>query len=377
MGLQGNLRDAASLRRPYPLADEVTMKSSTRWDAVRQRDRTADGSFVYAVKTTGVFCRPSCASRVPLRRNVEFFERQEQAAKAGYRPCKRCRPTKADPRRERNRILVTACRLLEAKEGVARNDEVAAAVGLSPYYFQRFFKSRLGVSPQQYRRRVLAERAKAELIDAESVTQAVFAAGYSSSSRFYEGPGRELGMPARETRTGATGHAIRYAVRACSLGQLLVAWTDRGACDIRLGDSAEQVTRALSKRFPGAVLARTGLPVWIEAVAELVERPHSADIPLDIRGTAFQQRVWQELRRIPMGETRSYSDVARALGTPGASRAVARACATNPLAVVVPCHRVVRSDGDLSGYRWGRDRKEELLRREASGSRPPATWLKQ
>jgi AraC family transcriptional regulator of adaptative response/methylated-DNA-[protein]-cysteine methyltransferase len=343
-----------------------------RWDAVRRRDHAADGSFVYAVRTTGIFCRPSCASRVPHRRNVEFFERMDQAVKTGYRPCERCRPTEADPRQKLERTLIRACRLLERDGGRARSDEVAADVGLSTYYFPRFFKKHLGVSPQAYRRRLLAERAKSELMDADSVTSAIYSAGYSSSSRFYEGPAHELGMTARQARAGGSGQTVHYALRPCSLGRLLVAWTDRGVCDVRFAHSDDEAVRGLFERFSGAVLALKQLPAWVDAVTDLVERPRGAvEIPLDVRGPAFQQRVWRELRRIGVGETRSYSEVARAIGAPTASRAVARACGANPVAVVVPCHRVVRSDGAVSGYRWGVERKEELLRRETRTRRPP------
>jgi len=335
-----------------------------RWEAVARRDGAADGTFVYAVTTTGVFCRPSCRSRRPLRRHVEFYLDGGAAERAGYRACKRCRPTEADPRSRLDGLLTQACRLLETPEGIARSDEIAAEVGLSTYYFQRAFKRRMGVTPQEYRRRVLAERAKRELADAGSVTEAVYAAGYSSSSRFYEGAGRELGMPARDARSGAAGRPVQYAVRACSLGRLLVAWTERGVCDVRFGDSDGSLTEALVQRLPGALLARGAVPSWVDDVLGLVERPRAAEIPLDIQGTAFQERVWQELRRIPRGETRTYADVARAVGAPDAARAVARACAANPAAVVIPCHRVIRSDGDASGYRWGTERKKELLRRE-------------
>jgi AraC family transcriptional regulator of adaptative response/methylated-DNA-[protein]-cysteine methyltransferase len=359
--------EAQMLRTP-PYRD-----ADARWAAVQQRDRRADGSFVYAVETTGIFCRPSCASRVPHRRNVEFFEQIGHAEQSGYRPCKRCRPTAADdPRAKLERTLVRACRLLERDGGRPRSHEVAADVGLSSYYFQRSFKKHLGVSPQEYRRRVVAERAKTDLVEANSVTDAIYNAGYSSSSRFYDGPARELGMTARQARSGARDQTVRYAVRSCSLGRLLVAWTARGVCDVRFAHSDDEAVRGLSKRFPAASLARAQLPSWVDAVAELVERPDApTEIPLDVRGTAFQERVWRELRLIRVGETKSYSEVARDIGAPTASRAVARACATNGLAVVVPCHRVVRSDGAVSGYRWGVDRKKELLQREARTRRPP------
>jgi AraC family transcriptional regulator of adaptative response/methylated-DNA-[protein]-cysteine methyltransferase len=266
--------------------------------------------------------------------------------------------------------VVRACRLLAQPNKRAQSDEVAAQVGLSPYYFQRLFKKHTGITPQEYRRRALAERAKEELSQARSVTEAVFAAGYSSSSRFYDGPARELGMKAREARSGARDREVRYAVRASTLGRVLVAWTDEGVCDVSFGDDDAEVREALAERFPRAIVAEADLPPWVDAVIDLVERggdaKGAARIPTDIRGTAFQERVWRELRRIPRGETRTYSEVAQAIGAPQAVRAVAQACATNRVAVVVPCHRVVRSDGDVASYRWGRPRKEELLRREGA-----------
>jgi AraC family transcriptional regulator of adaptative response/methylated-DNA-[protein]-cysteine methyltransferase len=326
-------------RTPEPVSLPFT-SDEDRWRAVARRDEAADGRFFVGVKTTGIYCRPSCRSRQPLRKNVEFFRDVKEAVKAGYRACKRCRPDEVDPRQNLDRMLVQACRLLEAGDNGVRSDEVAARLGLNRNYFQRFFKRRTGVTPQEYRRRTLSERAKGELSKSESVTGAVYAAGYSSSSRFYEGAGRELGMSPREARAGANGRTVEYAVRPCSLGRLLVAWTDRGVCDVQFGESDAEVAESLA------------------------ERPHNRRIPIDIQGTAFQQRVWKELQRIPTGETRSYAEIARAIGAPTSARAVARACAINRVAVVIPCHRVVRTDGDLSGYRWGRERKATLLRHE-------------
>jgi AraC family transcriptional regulator of adaptative response/methylated-DNA-[protein]-cysteine methyltransferase len=345
------------------LRSQPTESSDELWTAVSRRDEKADGKFVYAVKTTGVYCRPSCRSRLPLRGNVEFFADLADAAKAGYRACKRCRPDHGDPRRELDRMLVRACRLLESEDRVT-GERIATELGVSQHYFHRFFKQRTGVTPQQYRRRVLAERAKAELPNAGSVTEAVFAAGYSSSSRFYESAGRELGMTPKDLQKGARERPVQYATRACSLGRLLVAWTEHGVCDVHFGDSDGDLAEILAERLPGAILTRAAVPTWVDDIVELTERPHTKHVPLDIQGTAFQQRVWQELRRIPVGETRSYGDIARAIGAPEAARAVAHACAQNRLAVVVPCHRVVAATGDLSGYRWGPNRKRALLDRE-------------
>jgi AraC family transcriptional regulator of adaptative response/methylated-DNA-[protein]-cysteine methyltransferase len=339
----------------------------TRWAAITRRDRRADGAFVYAVQTTGVFCRPSCASRRALRKNVRFFDGPASAERAGYRACKRCRPGGDDPRDVAAARMVEACRLIERGE-LTRTDDLARAVGMSAFHFQRTFKKQVGVTPQAYRRRVVAERAKEHVGRAPSVTRAIYDAGYASSSRFYEGAGAELGMTPRRARAGGDGEHVRYVVRRCSLGMLLVAWTSRGACDVRFGASDDEVTTAIRARFPAARLERTQVPPWVDAIVEAVERPRaheaSLDMPLDVRGTAFQERVWHELRRIPAGETRSYGEIARALGAPTATRAVAGACAANPVAVVIPCHRVVRADGDVSGYRWGVHRKKTLLRRE-------------
>jgi AraC family transcriptional regulator of adaptative response/methylated-DNA-[protein]-cysteine methyltransferase len=354
---QGNVQ-AAAPRFATPAA---------RWAAVLRRDRTADGCFVYAVKTTGVFCRPGCASRRPLQKNVELFDAPDRAQRAGYRACKRCAPSAVRPDHATLAAVVTACRLLEREQGV-RSDELAALVGLSPAYFARAFKRHVGVTPQAYRRRVLAERAKHELGSARTVTSAVYDAGYGSASRFYAGAARELGMTPSEAQRGGRGQRVRYVVRRCSLGHALVAWTERGVCEVGLGDDTGELTAALRARFPQAEHARSDLPPWIERVLAAVERPHAVDVPLDIRGTAFQQRVWEALRRIPAGETRSYAQLALALGTPKAVRAVARACASNRIAVLVPCHRVVRSDGALSGYRWQPERKRALLQREARSS---------
>jgi len=350
--------------RNLPMQDESFASAEARWDAVVHRDPSADGRFVYAVSTTGVFCRPCCASRQPLRQNVTFFDSGDEATRAGFRPCKRCAPMgKGAPDAMAARI-VRACRLLEQRD-VARTDDVARSIGLSPFYFQRLFKKQVGVTPQAYRRRVLAERAKSAIRRAPSVTAAIYDAGYSSSSRFYERAGRELGMSPRSAHAGAIGQLVRYVLRRCSLGLLLVAWTERGVCDVRFGETERETISAIRSRYASATLEREEVPPWVDEVVQAVERPRVLDIPLDIEGTAFQERVWTELRRIPIGETRTYAEVAGAMGAPHAARAVAGACAANNLAVVVPCHRVIRSDGTVSGYRWGPSRKVTLLRREA------------
>lgn len=336
-----------------------------RWSAVEGRTVHADGQFFYAVRTTGIFCRPSCASRLPRQENVEFFDTAGAARKAGYRPCKRCRPESLTTKDTGVDALVEACRLLCSEEPM-RTRDVAKMVGLSPSYFQRAFKKHLGVTPQQYRRRVLAERGRDALAQARSVTESVYEAGYSSSSRFYDGLGRELGMKPSTARAGAPGELIGYAVHECSLGYLMIAWTDQGVCSVGFADSPGELVQQLGQRFSKARIEEAERPEWTRAVVETVEHATTTDIPIDIRGTAFQERVWRTLRGIPPGETRSYSEIARSLGSPSAIRAVAGACAANSLAVVVPCHRVLRSNGDLAGYRWGIERKRELLRREKS-----------
>lgn len=264
---------------------------------------------------------------------------------------------------EVSNAVVEACRLLSSEEPI-RSRDVARAVGLSAAYFQRCFKKQLGITPQQYRRRVIAERGRNVLGRSRSVTESIYEAGYSSSSRFYEGLGRELGMRPSVARAGGTGETIQYAVARCSLGQLMVAWTERGVCEVAFDDSKKILICRLQQRFPGAALQAAGRHDWVSAVIDAVEHAASVNIPLDIRGTAFQERVWQALRAIPVGEKRTYSDVAQAVGRPKATRAVARACAENVLAVLVPCHRVVGKNGSLVGYRWGIERKRELLRRE-------------
>lgn len=334
-----------------------------RWRAVTTRASSADGHFFYGVRTTGVYCRPSCAARKPRRENVEFFATHEAARQAGYRACKRCRPDASVDEEKATAMLVKACRLLTTDEA-AQTRDVARAIGLSNSYFQRSFKKQLGITPQQYRRRVLAERGRDALARTGSVTESVYEAGYASSSRFYDGVAQELGMRPSTASAGAAGQTIHYAVTQCSLGQLMIAWTSQGVCQVGFADEPHDLVAQLAQRFPKARREPSQDTDWTRAVVQAVEMATPVDIPIDIRGTAFQERVWRVLRTIPSGETRSYADVAAALGQPTASRAVAGACAANSVAVLIPCHRIVRADGDLSGYRWGVERKRELLRRE-------------
>lgn len=348
-----------------------------RWNAVMRRDRDADGHFVYAVVTTGVCCRPSCASRKPLPKNVEYYATCQAAVRAGYRPCRRCRPqdSAAPPAMAR---LIAACRLLETSDEAPTCRAVAERIGLNPHYFQRLFKKRLGVTPHAYRQRVLAERSKQLLAQGKSVTSAAIGAGYSSSSRFYESAARELGMTPRTARRGAPGETVCYAIADSTLGAVLIAWTGRGVCEVQFCDDEAEGVAQLSRRFPRAQFERVEQHPWIDAVLRVVNvqqanHRRDRDLPLDIRGTAFQQRVWRQLRTIPPGTTRTYTELAAELGVPKAVRAVASAVAANRLAVIVPCHRVIRQDGSLAGYRWGLERKQLMLERESAATSESST----
>lgn len=338
----------------------------TRWQAVQSRDAAADDHFVYAVRTTGVYCRPSSPARLPRRHNVEFFDTPEAAEKAGYRPSRRA--DQSDAAAERAAVVAQACRLIEASETPPNLDQLAAQAGLSPFHFHRVFKAETGLTPKAYSSADRARRLRQELSNEATVTEAIYEAGFNSNSRFYETSEQLLGMPARNYREGGKGAHIRFAVGQCSLGAILVAESQKGICAILLGDDPEELVRNLQDRFPRAQL-RGDDPQFdrkIAIVVGFIEAPaQGLNLPLDVRGTAFQERVWQALRQIPAGQTVSYTDIAQRIGSPKAVRAVAQACAANPLAVAVPCHRVVRRDGDLSGYRWGIERKRELLRRES------------
>jgi AraC family transcriptional regulator of adaptative response/methylated-DNA-[protein]-cysteine methyltransferase len=337
--------------------------------AVRERDGAFDGRFVYGVKTTGVYCRPSCRSRPARDENIVFHAGPEAAERAGFRPCKRCRPDQAGEADPQAMAVRRACELIRAAQTPPALEDLAAAAGLSPFHFHRVFRKVTGVTPRAFAAAEQARRLEAALPGAASVTEAIYDAGFSGSGRFYAtAPGR-LGMTPTAVRRGGAGAVIRFAVGETSLGSILVAATDKGVCCILLGNDPEALVRDLQDRFPRARLegADPDFERTVAQVVGLVEAPgRRHDLPLDIQGTAFQQRVWEALRAIPPGATASYAEVARAIGQPGASRAVARACAGNPLAVAIPCHRVVRTDGDLSGYRWGVERKRELLRREAA-----------
>ncbi len=345
----------------------VTVNDEERWAAVLRREKAADGAFFYSVKTTGVYCRPSCGSRRARRENVAFYETCEAAERAGFRPCLRCRPNQAPVAEQQAAMVARACRLIEESESAPALDDLAAAAGLSRFHFHRLFRAITGVTPRAYAAAHRAERVRQELTRSRTVTEAIYGAGYNSGSRFYEASPEILGMTPSEFRAGGKRAEIRFAVAECSLGSILVAATELGICAILFGDDPGALVRDLEDRFPQAQLvgADREFEATVARVIGFVEAPAlGLDLPLDVRGTAFQRRVWETLRGVPAGETVSYAQIAERIGAPKAVRAVAQACGANALAVAVPCHRVVRSDGALSGYRWGVERKRQLLDRE-------------
>ncbi len=353
------------------MADLVSadfVSDAERWDAVMRRDGAADGAFYYSVRTTGVYCRPSCASRRAQRENVGFHLTCAEAERAGFRPCKRCRPNQAGLAEQHAAAVARACRLIESADDPPALDALAAAAGMSRFHFHRVFRAVTGVTPKAYANARRSQRVREELSRSRTVTEAIYGAGYNSSGRFYEKSAEILGMTPTDFRAGGHRTEIRYASGKCSLGTVLVAATDKGVCAILLGDDADTLVRDLQERFPRATLI-SGDREFERTVAQVVsfvEAPRMGlDLPLDVRGTAFQQRVWQALRAIPAGSRASYRDIAERIGAPKAVRAVAQACAANALAVAIPCHRAVRHDGGLSGYRWGIERKRALLEREA------------
>ncbi|MCJ2071145.1 bifunctional DNA-binding transcriptional regulator/O6-methylguanine-DNA methyltransferase Ada [Methylobacterium sp. J-030] len=356
--------------RFVPSPDPAADPDAERWAALAVRDARADGTFVYAVRTTGVYCRPSCPSRTARPENVSFHRTCAEAEAAGFRPCRRCRPDAPGLAERRAEAVARACRLIESAETEPSLAELARAAGMSAYHFHRVFKAATGVTPRAYAAARRAAGIAARLPGAGSVTAALYEAGYGAASRFYAEGAPRLGMAPSLYRKGGAGMRIRFGIGACSLGAILVAATDQGICAILLGDTPEPLLQDLQDRFPGAEIVGgdPDFEGWMARVIGLVEAPGCGlDLPLDIRGTAFQQRVWEALRRIPVGSTASYGEIARAIGLPAAMRAVAQACGANPIAVAIPCHRVVRSDGALSGYRWGVARKRDLLQREAKG----------
>lgn len=338
-----------------------------RWDAVARRDPRADGSFFYSVLTTGVYCRPSCAARRPRRENVRFHRSPREAEAAGFRPCRRCRPGGPPPEKARLQAIEAACRLIEESEEPPLLDRLAHAAGMSRFHFHRTFKSVTGVTPRAYAAAERARRVREELRRSKTVTEAIYGAGFNSNGRFYAASSQMLGMTPTRFRAGGKGVEMRFAFGRSSLGLVLVAASEKGVCAILFGDDPEGLRRDLEGRFPQATL-KGGDKDFADLVAKVVafvEAPRRGfDLPLDLQGTAFERRVWQALREIPAGSTTSYRALAERIGAPKAARAVGRACAANRIAVAVPCHRVTRSDGSLSGYRWGVERKRLLIARE-------------
>lgn len=342
--------------------------SDPRWRALQARDKTADGAFFTCVRTTCVYCRPSCPARHPKPENVRFVATREEAERAGYRACKRCRPDEIGLDQRNAEMIAEACRFIEAAEEAPRLDALAARAGMSRFHFHRLFKAATGLTPKAYADAERAKRARSELKDkTSSVTSAIYGAGFNSNGRFYAATDRIFGMTPSDFRAGGNGATVRFAIGDCSLGHILVASSARGVCMIAIGDDPDVLIRDLQDRFRSAEIVGgdAAYEKTVAAVIALVEEPTgSFDLPLDIRGTAFQQRVWRALREIPAGETASYAEIAKAIGAPKSFRAVAQACGANKLAVIIPCHRVVRNDGAISGYRWGVERKKSLLKRE-------------
>lgn len=337
------------------------------WSAVITRDRALDGVLFYGVRTTGIYCRPSCPSRKPKRPNVLFFGSREDAERAGFRACYRCQPASeagTTVERRLRRAVAFIDEHLDERITLAR---LGKAVGISPYHLQRAFKETYGVSPRSYQNLRRLERMKSELRDGAQVSRAIWAAGYGSSRGAYESAANGLGMTPTEYRRRGRGQTIHYASATARFGEVIVGWTERGVCAVLLAGDEASLTESLRSEFPHAVLKPDSSfrARWIGAVLELLDgQTPCVGIPLDLQGTSFQLRVWQALREIPLGEVRSYSEIAEAIGAPSSARAVARACASNRLAVLVPCHRVVRSDGSPGGYRWGEERKRDLLETE-------------
>lgn len=359
--------DAAASRA---MQDTRTARFATdddRWAAVQARDAAADGSFYYGVKTTGVYCRPSSAARLPRRENVLFFATADEAEQAGYRASQRASGDQTAASSQRAALVARACQRIDGSETAPRLEELAQEAGMSPFHFHRVFKAETGLTPKAYATASRARRVRSELASGETVTDAIYGAGFGSNSRFYETSEELLGMRPKEYRHGGENAEIRFAVGQTSLGAILVARSRVGICSILLGDDPDALVRELQDRFSNALLigGDADFEGLVAKVVGFIEAPSlGLNLPLDIQGTAFQERVWQALREIPVGETLSYSEIAQRIGTPKAVRAVAQACAANNIAVAIPCHRVVRRDGELSGYRWGVDRKRALLERE-------------
>ncbi|EMQ0964459.1 bifunctional DNA-binding transcriptional regulator/O6-methylguanine-DNA methyltransferase Ada [Citrobacter braakii] len=351
------------------MKNRLHITDDDRWQSVVDRDADADGQFVFAVQTTGIFCRPSCRAKHALRKNVSFFADARQALAAGFRPCKRCQPDKDSAHQHRLEKIAHACQLLE-QESPLTLDELAQQVAMSPYHLHRLFKATTGMTPKAWQQSWRARRLRDALAKGVPVTQAILNAGFPDSSSYYRKADQTLGMTAKQFRKGGDNVSVRYTLADCTLGRCLVAESERGICAILLGDDDATLVADLHGLFPAAqdVPADADFRQRVrEVIAAINARDAPLSLPLDIRGTAFQQQVWQALRAIPCGETMSYQQLASAIGKPKAVRAVASACGANKLAIVIPCHRVIRGDGALSGYRWGIARKAQLLQRETTG----------
>ena len=345
-----------------------TTTSDPRWSSVAKREKTADGTFYYSVKTTGVYCRPSCAARLARPENVQFHASPKDAESAGFRACKRCKPTGPSRAEENAARIARVCRFIDRSDESPSLEELAEYACMSVFHLHRTFKAATGLTPKSYLAAHRSSRVRTTLGKTQSVTEAIYDAGFNSNSRFYETSNAVLGMTPTEFRDGGANTAIHFAIGECSLGSILVARSKRGVCAVILGDDPLLLVRDLEDQFPRADLIgdERGYQDLVGKVVGLIEKPGvGLNLPLDIRGTAFQQRVWKALQQIPVGSTASYADIAKRIAKPKAVRAVAQACGANSLAVAIPCHRVIRSDGAPSGYRWGVERKRALLDREA------------
>ena len=358
---------ASSSQIPHGTLTAAHADDDARWQAIVHRDPAADDQFYYSVKTTGIYCRPACRSRQPLRKNVTFHLTCAQAELAGFRPCKRCQPTRTTLHAAHSAFITAACRHIEEADIEPSLTTLARQAGMSASHFHRLFVKAIGLTPKAYAQAQRAERVRRRLTPRNTVTAAVYGAGFNSNGRFYATSARMLGMTPSTYRNGGVGEVLRFAVGTCSLGAVLVASSEKGVCAILLGDDADVLAADLRHRFPRANLV-DGDPSYAQVIAQVigvVDDPKlGLDLPLDVRGTAFQQKVWQMLTTIPPGMTANYAKIAERIGSPKAVRAVAGACAANALAVVIPCHRVLRADGELAGYRWGVERKRALLQYE-------------
>jgi len=372
----GNISRTVNTCRPMTAASIKTLEPTLvlaaddpRWIRVVARDKTADGHFWYSVSTTGVYCRPSCPSRTANPENVQLHDSLESAKATGFRPCRRCNPDGPSIETENTAQVAKACRIIEKSETEPSLEELADAIGRSPSYFHRVFKATTGLTPKDYAAAYRARKVREGLASGNSITEAIYDAGFNSSGRFYEKSTGMLGMTPSQYRAGGANEEIKFAVGQTFLGAILVASSKKGVAAILLGDDADKLLRNLQDRFPKARLigADKDYEAIVARVVGFVEAPEiGIDLPLDVRGTAFQQLVWQALQEIPVGATVSYAELAQRIGSPKSVRAVAGACAANKLAVAIPCHRVVRNDGAVSGYAWGIERKRALLEREAA-----------